>query len=177
MEITPLKAEEFDRFFDCMAASFDRCEFRSRNAQRALMAHPAYRVVRFSEGDKVGYLAMWQLGTGYFLEHLMVEANARNYGLGGRFLRTYLPTLSAPVWLEAEAPDDDLKRHRVAFYERNGFCMTDIAYDQPQMQPDAQNIVHLRVMSYGQRMTREQFEALRPLVFGVVYAARMDGPA
>ena len=114
-----LEKQDFSDIYDLLEVSFPHSEFREREAQAALFDKAPYRVYGLREGDKLLALcALWELPGWRYLEHLAVAPEARNGGLGGRFLDGL--TEDRPCVLEVELPETDLARRRIGFYKRNG---------------------------------------------------------
>ena len=165
-----LRVEEFEAFYRLMEKSFPVDERRPAAAARALLEEPGYRVfvARDTDGSLLGFLATWTLGEWLFFEHLAVDPERRNAGIGGRLLRDVVASAGLRVCLEVELPTDTLKQRRIAFYERNGFFYNEQPYVQPPLFA-GQGSVPLRLMTTGGALDGADFEALRRLLYTRVY--------
>ena len=118
-----LEKQDFSDIYELLEASFPHSEFREREAQAALFDKAPYRVYGLREGEKLLALcALWDLPGWRYLEHLAVAPEARNCGLGGRFLDGL--TADRPCVLDVELPETDLARRRIGFYRRCGALLT-----------------------------------------------------
>ena len=165
-----LRVEEFEAFYRLMEKSFPVDERRPAAAARALLEEPGYRVfvARDTDGSLLGFLATWTLGEWLFLEHLAVDPERRNEGIGGRLLRDVVASAGLRVCLEVELPTDTLKQRRIAFYERNGFFYNEQPYVQPPLFA-GQGSVPLRLMTTRGGLDGVEFDALRRLLYTRVY--------
>lgn len=165
-----MQPQEFDAVYELMQQSFPPDEIRPAQGQSALFAYPEYQVMvsHDSAGAVAGMMAVWQFPDFVFLEHFAVSPACRGCGWGTRMLQALLREWAKPVCLEVELPQAMMARRRIAFYERNGFCLNDYDYIQPPM-AEGQQSVPLRIMSRGSRLNAEQFEALRDTLYRVVY--------
>lgn len=134
MELKPLnKAELTTLYYEEMVYDFPKSELKPLSGMLRLMDMGCYRpLLALLDGEKVGYVILWlpQTGEGALLEYLGILRGKRNRGLGGALL-TKLKEAYPGMFGEVEAQDspdpaeNDLRRHRVGFYLRNGFRMLD----------------------------------------------------
>lgn len=112
-----------------MTVDFPRAELKPLRAMFRLMDMGWYEpLLAVEDHQQVGYAMMWLLpnGEGALLEYLGVLRGKRNGGLGARIL-SLLGERYGQLLGEAEAPisdnhaENDLRRRRIAFYQRNGF--------------------------------------------------------
>ena len=169
-----LNVDRFDEMYGIMEYSFPESERRSREGQRKLFADPRYKVAAQSDerGRLEAFLAYWQLEKVTFLEHFAVAADLRGAGLGGRFLDELLTALKKPVLLEAEPPETDIAARRIAFYERHGFVLNGYDYIQPPL-GEGRDSIPLKVMTYGEGLTPESFNAIRAEIYAAVYKLKI----
>ena len=117
-----------------LTPSFPPAELKPLRAMLRLMDMGQYDplLVTDDQGVALGYAMIWlpRARNGALLEYLGVLRGKRNGGLGSQVL----PLLAArygQLFGEAEAPtsddpaENDLRRRRIAFYERNGFRVLD----------------------------------------------------
>lgn len=165
-----LKRSQFEEMYAIMELSFPDSERRSREDQAALFEDDRYRVtvLRDDEGRVCAFMAWWQLESCTYLEHFAVGSALRGHGLGGRFLDELTAALRAPVVLEVELPQTDIAARRIAFYERHGFALNGYDYIQPPLGKGKEPLP-LRIMSLGDKLTPEQFGAIRADIYAAVY--------
>ena len=116
-----------------LVVDFPKSELKPLRAMLGLMEQGKYDPLLVTEGDEtVGYAMVW-LPTdrnGALLEYFGVLRGKRNGGLGSRIL-DLLAERYGQLFGEAEAPtsddpaENDLRRRRIGFYERNGFRVLD----------------------------------------------------
>lgn len=116
-----------------LVADFPKSELKPLRGMLNLMDRGVYDPLLVTEGEEtVGYAMVW-LPTdrnGALLEYFGVLRGKRNSGLGSRIL-DLLTQRYGQLFGEAEAPtstdpaENDLRRHRIGFYERNGFRVLD----------------------------------------------------
>ena len=162
-----LEKQDFSDIYDLLEASFPHSEFREREAQAALFDKAPYRVYGLREGEKLLALcALWELPGWRYLEHLAVAPEARNGGLGGRFLDGL--TADRPCVLEVELPETDLARRRIGFYRRHGFAWNDYAYMQPALR-STESPIPLRLMTRNAPLPEAEFHRLKEEIYRTVY--------
>lgn len=152
---------DFPRIYEIMEEAFPPSERRTREGQKKLWASPHHQVLirrePLSDGKIAGFIAWWDFDDAAFIEHFAVDSSLRGGGLGSRILQEFLHHVKRPVFLEAEPPETETARRRVAFYQRMGFQLNDFPYQQPSLQP-GQPPVPLKIMTYPSPVDRETFE-------------------
>ncbi len=151
METVKATKQDFEEIFEIMSEAFPPEEYRPKERQRALFDDERYTVYILREDKSIkGFLALWRLPSFYFAEHFAISSAERSRGLGSLFLSKVLPMLELPLVLEAENVNDDISKRRMAFYQRNGFTLTDICYNQPNFHK-SDKVIPLRLMYAGLR--------------------------
>ena len=164
--IEELKFHEFDTVYSIMEQSFPMEEYRFYEGQKALLEKPAYRIYAAKEEGKIlGFAAVWQLENVLFLEHLAVDPQHRNRGIGAKLLGFLAEKRCC---LEVELPETDLARRRIGFYQRNGFFLNYYPYMQPSL-GEGRSPVPLQIMTSGSTITPEEFARLKELLYTHVY--------
>ena len=130
MELNLLDARQLTQLYEEeLVHTFPREELKPLRAMLTLLERGCYHPLALTEdGQQLGYALLWTAGEeGHaLLEYLGVMRGLRNGGLGARML-ALLGERYPHLFGEAEAPTDpdpavnDLRRRRLAFYERNGF--------------------------------------------------------
>ena len=147
MTLERMKKEDFDAVYAQMEQCFPREERRERAHAEAMLCDPRFCILHVLEnGERVGFITLWELESFTFIEHFVTYEAHRNKGLGARVLRHLQGTLGTLV-LECEPPEAPLAARRLHFYERTGFCQNDVPYLQPAYREGEQD-VPLVLMSY-----------------------------
>ena len=134
MELKMLDKEELAALYQNeMTVDFPHAELKPLSAMLRLMDLGRYDPLLITEGGQpLGYAMMWlpEGREGALLEYLGVLRGKRSGGLGTKIL-ALLGSRYGQIFGEAEAPcsddpaENDLRRRRIAFYERNGFRVLD----------------------------------------------------
>lgn len=154
----------FPEIYRIMQASFSDDEYRPYDEQLALFEEPEYRIYYMP----AGFLAVWEFESFIYIEHFAVDPALRNSGTGSVMLQELVKQYQKPICLEVELPEDELTRRRIGFYERNGFVFNEYPYIQPPISK-GKSPVPLRIMTYGEAITRETFEAMKNVLYRSVY--------
>lgn len=175
---------DFPEIYRIMQASFPDDEYRPYNEQLALFQEPEYRiyympvielegVVNNSNGNSkiqaAGFLAVWEFESFIYIEHFAVDPALRNSGTGSAMLQELVKQYQKPICLEVELPEDELTRRRIGFYERNGFVFNEYPYMQPPISK-GKSPVPLRIMTYRNEITREEFQKMKEILYRRVYS-------
>ena len=164
--IEKLDRTEFDAVYAIMERSFPLEEYRTYEAQKALLEKPSYGIYVAKEADCIlGFAAVWELEGWRFVEHLAVDPQHRNRGIGAGLL-AFLA--KGRCCLEVELPETDISRRRIGFYQRNGFFLNDYPYLQPSL-GEGRSPVPLSVMTSGRTVSPEEFSQLKTLLYTYVY--------
>lgn len=155
---------DFPEIYRIMQASFSDDEYRPYDEQLALFEEPEYRIYYMP----AGFLAVWEFESFIYIEHFAVDPSLRNSGTGSAMLKELVKQYQKPICLEVELPEDELTRRRIGFYERNGFVFNEYPYIQPPISK-GKSPVPLRIMTYGEAITRETFEAMKNVLYRSVY--------
>lgn len=169
MRLTELCTANFEEAWQILAESFPPEERRTKEGQREIMNEEAYRLYGCrEEGELLAILAVWEFETFTFLEHFAVRKAARGGGLGGTLLKEFLADCRKTVLLEAEPPQGEIERRRIAFYERNGFVVNRYDYIQPPLQAGCAPIP-LRLMTLGKPFPAPELNRIRDELYRAVY--------
>lgn len=165
-----VKEDSFEEVFELMEAAFPVTEIRTYEGQRALLAHPNYRIdiERDDQGQLLGFLASWNFSTFRFVEHIAVNGAIRGGGIGKRMLTTYMSSAGTPIVLEVEPPATSDAARRIEFYKRAGFHLNLFPYAQPPLR-EGQMKLPLNIMSYPSPMAENEFNPCKQILFTEVY--------
>lgn len=168
MNISKLRKEDFEELFSLMSHAFPPEEYRPKEKQFAILDDPDYSVTIFKENNTINaFIATWKLNGFNFAEHLAVSSNMRNRGIGSEFVKTFLKASSLPLVLEVENLSDTISLRRINFYQRLGFVLTDICYDQPNFHT-TNKIIPLRIM-YHSNGNQVDVGGIKKEIFEKVY--------
>lgn len=174
---------DFSEIYRIMQVSFSGDEYRPYDEQLALFEESEYRIyympaIGMERGGNnstgnftmraAGFLAVWEFEFFIYIEHFAVDPALRNSGTGSAMLKELVKQYQKPICLEVELPEDELTRRRIGFYERNGFVFNEYPYIQPPISK-GKSPVPLRIMTYGEAITRETFEAMKNVLYRSVY--------
>ena len=162
---------EFDTFFSILETSFPTDEYRPYAEQKALLDNEKYNIYVLPDGksgDMCAFITVWQFDDFAFVEHFAVHPSYRNHGLGAKILAEVKEFLQCQICLEAELPDTDFAKRRVAFYERNGFFKNNYPYVQPSYS-EGRNPIPLAVMTTDGTVTNARFEQMKKEIYKEVY--------
>ena len=170
IQSVPITPENIHRAFAIMEQAFPKCEHRSWEGQAELLSIPSYRIQGFENdaGDMVAILAIWELRTFAFIEHVAVHDRLRGSGVGARLVTAYCDQAKCPVILEVETPEDEMSTRRIGFYQRLGFTLCEQAYRQPPLQPDCPWI-DMHLMCYPMPLDAHAFEEAKRTLYEQVY--------
>ncbi|WP_216857425.1 GNAT family N-acetyltransferase [Paenibacillus tritici] len=167
---TTINETEFNEIFAIMEASFPVSELRTYSGQRDLLNHPNYHLYtsKDAEGRILAFLAAWEFPGLRFIEHIAVNPALRSGGIGNKLMSSYIARSGKPVLLEVEPPDGELEQRRIGFYERLGFHLNPYDYMQPPLRA-GQADLPLRIMTYPEPVTMEEFHRFRDILYTDVY--------
>lgn len=131
MKLIKITTENCKIFLDEIEKNFPLNERRDNNAQQNLLNNEDFTpfYIEFN-GELVGLFSLWQLNGFTFIEHFAVFDKFKNKGLGTKALKLLKTTYNNLV-LEAEPPETEIAKRRIAFYERNDFTVCNELYYQP----------------------------------------------
>ena len=164
IELQKLEEKEAAELYTALCACFVYEERREYDDFVRTLAHPAYTMHHIvKDGVRVGFVGVWQLKTGYFVEHFAIYEPFRNRGLGGETI-TALEQKYGKIVLEVEAPVEENQVRRIRFYESHGFHLNAFPYFQPSYH--GEEAVPLQVMSYPDPLPDDGvIDELYPLVY------------
>jgi len=171
IELNKLDEKDYGRIYDLMKASFQEEETRTYESGLKQLENTNYRILTVSnkESDIIGFIADWDLGAVMFLEHFAVDQKYRGLGIGSAMLAAYLKQATKTVVLEVEDYDTEIEKRRIGFYQRMGFVLSEFGYFQPILRGDTHKEIPLRIMSFPEKLTKQDFIAFKNEVFSKIY--------
>ena len=129
--LRPLSRKQVRRVYRWeLSAAFPRAERRPLWSILRMMDDGVYDALGCWRGDELlGYALLWRGADFVLLDYLGVSARLRNGGLGSELLARLAQRYGKQgLILESETPvpggdpsENNIRRRRIAFYERNGF--------------------------------------------------------
>lgn len=132
LEITSHEDFRVSEIYSSYCSTFPDCERRDESQFHNLFSKPGVKVFSLLDGLKtVGYIIVWELSTGVFVEHFEIFSEFRSQKYGSEIIKDLFKNYSNII-LETEPEDlnEDAAR-RINFYRRNGFDIIDENYVQP----------------------------------------------
>lgn len=165
-----MRNDEFEKVYAIMVEAFPIDERRTFDEQIALLDNPSFEILVWKDapsGEIDGFISLYRFEDLVFVEHFAVANDKRNCGLGKRILDE-LPSRERRICLEVEPPITEQAKHRIAFYERNGFYLNEYSYIQP---PISKNTcpIPLLIMTSGEAVDYETFLNIKRVLYENVY--------
>ena len=161
----------FAELYNIMEYSFPKDERRDRDEQRNIAENPAFRALTAEEnGAVIGFMTFWVISDCIYIEHFAISRERRGKGLGAEMIKRFCERFCGRrIVLEAEPPAlGEIAARRVEFYRRLGFFLNDFPYQQPPYRKDGQP-VELKIMSFSEPLSEEQFSEITQLLYANVY--------
>lgn len=160
----------FEEVYELMVTSFPSSERRSYEDQKALLDKTNYEIKTNHDdnGNLLSFMAIWQLETSHFIEHLAVSPLSRGTGIGASVMKEMIEASEKPVLLEVELPENEIAKKRIKFYERLGFHLNEHNYVQPPIQ-EGESPLPLMIMSYPDPIKADDFLKFKKDVFHHLY--------
>lgn len=121
------------------------------------------------KNTKVGFVTYWNLEDFIFIDHFAISSEQRNGGYGQKAVQELIKQTSLPMIGEIELPTvSELARRRVKFYEKQGFQIWDLPYQQPPYEEGFDPIPMLTI-TYRDLNFPTNFETVRNTIYSEVY--------
>ena len=169
-----LKPEDFDKVFQIMELSFPEDEHRTYEEQKELLNNSLYQIYILPDesGENIkAFVAVWEFDEMVYIEHLAVNPEFRNGGLGAMILQELISRSDKQICLEVEPPKETMAIRRIGFYERNGFFLNEYDYMQPAIFKGRKPIP-LLIMTSGRKISKEEFDRIRTVLYTKVYGQK-----
>ena len=125
------------------------------------------------EDTPIGLLTLWTLEDFHYIEHFAILEPYRNKGYGQLVLLLLKEKIKGMIILEAEEPTDDITRRRIGFYQRQGFVLQDVPYQQPPYRK-GDEWFPMKLMTLNAKDFNSRFKRVRDTIYQEVYAQRID---
>lgn len=122
-----------------------------------------------TEGNRVGFITCWKFDTFIFIEHFAISPEQRNGGYGQKAMQELIKETSSPLVGEIELPaTSEFAAKRVKFYEKQGFQIWDLPYEQPPYE-EGFNAIPMLPVTYRIFDFPSNFEEVRDTIYSEVY--------
>lgn len=166
MRLIKAQRKDFELIYTEMEKNFISDERRDKKDAEKLLDKSEYIIYHTEkDGENIGFVTVWELPDFAFIEHFVTFEAYRNKGCGGEVLAMLKEKYGALV-LEAEPPQSEMQKRRIAFYERNGFCQNPQSYIQPPYRKGGRG-VELVLMSFPSKLS--DFENTVQKIYSTVY--------
>ena len=133
-----------------------------------------FRIIEILSDDVfAGFISYWDFEDFIYIEHFATSKSLRGNGIGGKAIDTFKQSCQGkPVVLEVEMPTDDISKHRIAFYNKHGFTLSELPYMQPAYRP-CDDPIELRIMSTDPVFTTKWFDKVTGTIHRHVYGVKV----
>lgn len=166
----PISAEDFEKFYALLEASFPQGELRTKSAFRELCERSRfYKIFTLFKGSElIALFTVWEFEDFSFGDHFAVSPSARCGGIGTQLLTEVTKNCLSPFVLEVELPEDELSMRRLNFYLRNGFNKNPQEYMLPPMQ-EGFEAIPMNILSYPTLIDESDFDKTKDVIYKEVY--------
>ena len=139
----------------------------------SLFLHSKFKLqAMMFEDNCVGMLSFWEFRDYIFIEHIAIDDEYRNKGLGGKVLKNFFSAYSSYlILMEAELPVTDFAKRRLDFYVRIGMQKNVYDYMQPAYSV-IKSPVPMIIVSYPHKLSELEFEKIKKEIYVEVYAVK-----
>ena len=168
MNLEKLQPEDYATMLSLLKENFPRNEIRSDQKQLEVINEPYFQAYLLKENTEIyGFVSCFDFTDFVFIEHLVIAPSHQGAGLGSQLL-TLLKQKYRSLILEVELPTSLQAKKRIQFYQKNQFFFNDIPYVIPSFIM-GEKPIPLRMMSYPNQLTLEQFNYVKDILYRNVY--------
>ncbi|MBW6492095.1 MAG: GNAT family N-acetyltransferase [Lentimicrobium sp.] len=135
ISLIPVTSEDFPGFAEIKLLyyrAFQPNERREVSDLVAQMNKPGFTLLMIQMYNMpAGLIALWQLSSFIFIEHIAVTEQLRNKKIGETAINMIADSQDQPILLETAHGTDSFSKSRIEFYKRSGFEIIDDLYEQP----------------------------------------------
>lgn len=143
-----------------------------REFNQALFDKKEYSLLAAVDDEVFGFISFWDLGDFVFIEHLAVQKELRNHGVGSKMLGEFLNKYKT-ITFEVEKPQTEQQYLRIKFYEQFGFKLNPYPYLQPSYGP-GKSPVPLYLLSYPKALSSVEFTKTKQKIYAIVYGLESE---
>ena len=170
MNLKPVTKENFSLVYKRLIDAFPYEERRDEVDEEKCFFKSQFNFCEITDdGESVGLIAFWVFKGFLFIEHIAINKEIRSKGYGSKTIDLIKAKYNLPIILEAEAPDTEMQKKRIKFYENLGFKMNSYDYTQPSYHNGES--VPLLILSFPKLLNENEFEEFfkttREIVYGI----------
>jgi len=149
IRITECDNIDYSFIEDLLISSFPEDEYRDLEEQRSnTETKTIFHLLLAKENTKnIGFVSCWELDDICYIEHFAISHKERNKGYGEKVI-TKIKERYPKIVLEVEKPTDNITHRRITFYQRNGFALSNIEYQQPAYRKEGKELP-MHLMFFG----------------------------
>ena len=153
-----------------MQTAFPLQERRDTNLQREYTDNKPHFYTNLILEDKtpIGLLTYWELDKFHYIEHFAIHEQYRNKGYGQLVLGLIQKEIKDMIVLEVEEPTDDITYRRIAFYQRQGFVLQNVPYQQPPYRKGDKWFT-MKLMTLREENFSLKFEVIKESIYKEAY--------
>ena len=173
IDLRPVTKEKFSLVCKRLIDAFPYEERRDECDEEKCFLKSQFNFCEITDdGESVGLIVFWVFESFLFIEHIAINKEIRSKGYGSKTIELIKTKYNQPIVLEAEAPETEMQKKRIKFYENLGFKVNSYNYTQPSYH-NAES-VPLQVLSFPEILNENEFceffKTTRNVVYGVLSA-------
>ena len=177
VELKKAKECDLNDIYDVLKASFPYNERRAKYDVKNLLKNKREVFLKIIfNGKIIGVIAYRDVDKIRFFEYFAISPEFRSKGIGSialeKFIADFSVTTLDTLVLEVERPTDDVKKRRIAFYNRFGFRLNDYDYNQPNYHTGRP--VGMFLMTYKKELSFTDFNIVKEVLYKNVYTKQIQ---
>ena len=168
INLRPVTEENFSKVYERLIDAFPYEERRDEADEKKCFLKSQFNFCEITDdGESVGLIVFWVFKEFLFVEHIAINKEIRGKGYGSKVFELLKEKYNLPIVLEAEAPETEMQKKRIKFYENLGFKVNSYSYTQPSYH-NAES-VPLQILSFPKLLEKTEFEEFFRETRRVVY--------
>lgn len=158
---------------EIMQTAFPQQERRNAELQREYTDNkPHFHThIIINANLPIGLITIWDLESFHYIEHFAIHENYRNKGYGQKVMELIINGIQGMIVLEAEEPYDDISYRRIRFYQRQGFILHDVPYQQPPYR-NGDEWFPMKLMTLREKNFSLEYEEVKRKIYKEAYNIR-----
>jgi ribosomal protein S18 acetylase RimI-like enzyme len=174
IDLRPVTKENFSSVYKRLIDAFPYEERRDEADEQKCFLKSQFNFCEITDdGESVGLIVFWVFESFLFIEHIAINKEIRSKGYGSKTIELIKTKYNQPIVLEAEAPETEMQKKRIKFYENLGFKVNSYNYTQPSYHNG--DGVPLQVLSFPQLLNEKEFDVFFRETRRVVYECKEIG--
>ena len=155
---------------ELMQTAFPQQERRNADLQREYTDNkPHFHThIILNANLPIGLITIWELESFHYIEHFAIHENYRNKGYGQKVMKLIINGIQGMIVLEAEEPYDDITCRRIRFYQRQGFVLHDVPYQQPPYR-NGDEWFPMKLMTLREKNFSLEYEKVKRKIYKEAY--------